>query len=420
MKKILLIFFTVLFLVQTSNAQEKPTDQSLRNIVDAKNPETYKYIVGQSPDEFKDLLNEWGEKGYKYFMSTKIPLEDSEQSYKQMILAAILKYDGEEKFKYELFAATDTYNAENFLNKFSQQGFRYRKSFWFTEGMKDSGNCDGDETSQILCRASKMNGIRTGSVILMESGSGKKTSKTYKVLTGGGRKIFIWDKSSAANLKEIFDDTLKESFFIPVGLFFYQLNFYDAVIVEITDAAEIEPKLQAQISYKVVRHELGGRFNKEIETLSKDDYQIILKEKNFAVLARNENDRNQVTYTIVAAHRKKYLEEISRLANQGYKFSLVDYDHHSVDQFEGKILFEKNVKDDGRRFEYKSVKLTEKPQYPNETVKQRIVYPAPETAINELKKLTEEGYKIRALFYSHGIAALLEKEINPSSTQNKK
>lgn len=382
----------------------------MQNITASETSEPYKYMIGESPEEFKKQLNEWGRRGYKLLVSTKIPLTDNEQSFEQMILAGVLKYDGEEVFKYDLFVAYDPINAETLLNEFAKKDFQFRKSFWFTEGIKNSPNCDGDEISQILCRSKASQGIRTGSVLLMERKREKSLRKRYFVLSGGS-KVFVWEKSTLANLKEGFEEKLKESFFVPVGLFYYQLNFRDSVIVEIAEDNEISPELQKRISYKIVRHESGGKFKKEVAILGKKGYRIIAKEKNFAVMARNEEDKTSVSYSIVAAHRKKYLEEISDLAALGARFKLVDYDHHSIDQFEGKLLFEQIATDESRRFEYKAVKLTEKPEYPNKKLKQRIVHPPSESALIEFNEFIKEGFQVRALFYSDGVVVLLEKGV---------
>src|ERR1043165_7610156 len=68
----------------TDSPVNNPSNQSTQKRINAS--EKYKYIVGQSPDELKNLLDEWGAKKYKLLIAAKIPLRNKEQSYKQMII----------------------------------------------------------------------------------------------------------------------------------------------------------------------------------------------------------------------------------------------------------------------------------------------------------------------------------------------
>jgi len=409
-----LIFIVLIFLSLLKFYAQAPSNQNPQKNPNTDTPEKYKYIVGQSPDEFKKLLNEWGARKYKLLTAAKIPLRNSERSNRQLIIAAILSYDAEESFEYEIQPAYSPSEAELLLNNYGGKGFQYRKSISFVEGDKEGSGCNGDFVDEILCKRTYANQISLGSLLLLERGNGKLVKRKYFVLSNPG-KVFFWDRGFNENLEERFKQALETSFFIPVGFFYFVTSDQEAIIAEVSNQTDKE-----NIEYKVVWRESGAFLRKEVDALTKEGYRIILKIGTQVVLAKNKERQERVTYFsggldkknffLISAGRKKYLSEIAQIANQGAYFLTTDMEVWYGDGHEGKLFFEQNVNDSGQRFEYKDVKLTEKPLYPNQAVKQRFVYPVTETAMNDFHRLIKEGYKPRALFYANGIIALLEKE----------
>lgn len=377
----------------------------------------YRYIIGSSVSDFGKQLNEAGASGYELLFATKIPLRDFEPDYEQMSIAAVLKYDGEQTFDYKYFASTDPAAAESEMIALGDKGFRYRKTFWFTDGEKGDTCCTKENTARCASNDSASN-FRVGSVVLMERGSGKQIKRCYRILSGG-TKLYVWEKSAIPNLREAFAEAVKTSF--PVGLFFNQMNFRDSIIVEAETSENAAANQDEMFEYKIVRSEFGNKFRGEVDELTRNGWRVLLKEVNFALMAKSKAAAEPVIYALVAADKENYLSEAAKLAEQGAVFHLVDFNRRGLDYYEGKLLFERKSKDDGKRYEYTAVKITEKPAYPQIQrglcAKKRVMPKQTEAPMNEFRRLVEKGFAPRAMYYADGIIVLFERASSETRTQ---
>lgn len=338
---------------------------------------------------FSGQLNELGGKGYKVISA--LPIE----------LAAVVAPD-ETQYEYELFETVSPVffakvGLQEKLQEMSEKGFRLiaHSQLYPSCEARDSKDIAAGEDCEYTDR------------FLFEKEKGvKRNVEQVLVNTFPG-----WRAKPSVELEKQIDEKLAEGF--------YPVNVFSKFEILLEKTKDKDALLSDKPDVKVVRSSwTESGFEDKVNELAKQGYRLAMASNGIAVMYRNtETAQNPCSYiwlktasTTWSLKRKanKNLEkDLAKLQAAGAVYRTTYPNEQGI---EDRLIFERKLKDDGKRAEFKILKF-EIDKKENQAEKK--VYfeltPASKEAVKTMNVLGEEGFKVRDFFYSDGSSSTTDR-----------
>lgn len=373
----------------------------------------YRYVFEEDVVSFIKEINELGKCGYRLDKMTKFPLDYGKTFFGTKI-AAIVKLDAPNKYEYDWFEGFTPGEITTRLNYRAKKGFRLLDSLASVEEAcgrpPNLTGSTGDEFEKMIDTARETLYITVGSLFFLER-------KNDAVVELADNRVVIgrwgWGKSVTKELQQNLETTAGFGF-SPINMGFASVgNKYAAFLVMTKDNAVSEQSVKNNPTYKVLKSEYG--FEKKVNRLAQEGFKILFYDTygayGFVTMTKAEQPSDPVSYHWVDVIDDDWQDEISNLSKQGavYKSLGVTVTNLYCTPFEGKLMFEKPLTDNGKRYEYKLLKMSERTHHIGRKQTPRRLTPTKEE-LQEFDKLVKDGYVISDVFYEEGITVLFERE----------
>jgi hypothetical protein len=334
---------------------------------------------------FIEQLNNMGSQGYRLIFVTSGWNPNG-----------VVKLD-EVQYEYTWFETTSSFffSKDGFEKKYaelSKQGYRLFEHFFI------HGNCepmDNDLTSGLETCEYK-------DLFLLERKKGVERPVQYGIaFSGPGWK---------AKMGEVLTPQINEG--IAKGLYpTHAFSKFEILLQQPTDKDEFP------IDKPDVRVVTSKNFNwgsndleKKVNELGKQGYRLDLINHGIAVMYRHGDMTTPVSYIWLDAKKKDFEKQLKKLQEQSAVYRMTYPDKNGI---ENKLVFEQRVVDDGKRREYKVLKLdfTETENIAEKKVYVDLTQSSKET-MKTLNLFVKEGFVVRDLFVSDKVSVLLERSIS--------
>lgn len=327
---------------------------------------------------FSESLSKAGADGYK--VVTALP----------MYMVAIVKAD-EEKYEYDLFELEGSHffiktGLREKLENTSYNGYRIIDHTTLDSVCEftDSENAAMGENCEYTDR------------FLIEKVAGSKKSVEQVLIN-----IFPgWGVKPSFELEKQLAEKLAEGFY-PALI----LSKFEILLNKVTDQTEFsDDKPDVQIvrsSWKDVKT--------KTKELAQKGYRLAMTQFGISILYRNrETTQNPVEYIWVNTKKNDFEKEIIKLQKQGALYKMT-YPSQRGD--ENTLIFERKLKDNGERREYKILKFEFTSRWNPEKTKEYVeLTKSSRNNLNTMNNLINEGFEVRDLFYSDKVSVILEKK----------
>lgn len=210
-----------------------------------------------------------------------------------------------------------------------------------------------------------------------------------------------WGAKPSDELEKQIDQKLAEGFY-PVSV----LSPYEILLERAKDKDEL---LSDKPDVQVVRT-LWGKDNLEekVNDLAKQGYRLAMTNNRIAVMYRNQETKDiPVAYLWLKSDKKNFLKDLAKLQEQGAIYKTTYPDDKGV---KNTLIFEQKLKDDGKRSEFKVLKLEF--DYRENKAEYKVyvdLKPESKEAVKKMNELVKEGFEARDLFDADGISIILER-----------
>lgn len=386
--------------------------ESAESITEVINLPTYKYVFSDNITSFVKKLNELGKCGYRLDKLTKFPLE-SGKKFAASKLAGIVKLDTQNKYEYDWFEAFTPGELTTRLNYRAKKGFRLRDSVDSVEEAcgrpENLITLPADDVEKAINTISETLNITFGKLFILER-------KNEIIVELGDSRIVIgrwgWGKSPTKELQQSLEKTVKSGF-VPIDMGYGKVgNRYAVFLVMTKDDSVSEYPIGNNLTYRILKSEY--KFEKKVNFLAKQGFKILFYDTygayGFVTMFKENQSSELVSYHWVDVIEKSWQDQISELSSQGAVYKTLGSTATSLycETFEGKLLFEKPLKDNGKRNEYKILKISDRTSHAGNKQISKDLTPTSET-LQEFDDLVKEGYVISDLFYAEGINVLFER-----------
>lgn len=379
-----LIFLLICFLPIFAQIGSK-TVQNVGATSDKKSLEQVQIVISEDFTQFIEELNKFGKLGYRVEKAFNYGGDSGAYSPR---FAAVLRIDSETFYEYDWMTSPNRRFIESRLNAKAANGYYVVHTLAATGCYEKESENDKIEfpAPEIMKRLTK------GDIFLLERPLGKSVQvKEYKVFTG---KIGI-GKSPTTELQTALDNA-------PAGFHPFKVLFNKAGTFDFSVSVLLEKDLKNEnaekIQYKFFKDVNG--FEKEINSFAQNGFQLIAGRRigliKFALLAKVPGDAT--SYILLDAD--KYQKEFDKKITSGNVYKgmfLGDTSCGEPETVGAKLVFARTA-DQSLKPEYKFLKLTVKS---NLSVN--------DTIIADLKKLLDEDFFIRDIFYADGPVLIMEK-----------
>lgn len=387
---------------------EKASDE---NKVEAGKLPQYQYLFSENVPSFIEKLNELGKCGYRLDKLTKFPLEVNKK-FNDLKLAGVVKLDVQNKYEYDWFEAFTPGELTTRLNYRAKKGFRLRDSIPSVLeacGRPSTRSASSDEIDKMIDAVADLLYTTFGKVFFLE----RKNNDSAEL---GDSRVIIgrvgWGKSPTMELQQSLEKTVKYGF-SPVDMGFGKIGNRYAVFLVMTNNGSLpDSAVKNNPVYKVVKSEYG--FEKKVNLLAKQGFKIQFYDTygayGFVTMIKENQVSSPVSYQWVNVLEKNWQNKILKLSQQGAVYKTLGTTATTLycDDFEGKLVFETPLVDNGKKYEYKLLKMSDRTSYAGNKQLPRPLMPSAE-ALENFDKLLKEGFIIRDLFYAEGIHVLFER-----------
>lgn len=375
--------------------------------------EKFLYVQPRTIKDFVIRLNELGKLGYKLKLVERNTAFSPPEKHYAIEIAGIVELQEGDTFEYESFQSL---TLSDFTEQFSPKaelGFYFCKrisySIWkdpsedLPEVTAKPGTVERDTQSlkrsvELTRRLLSQEPI-DGSLFIFERKNGIIKPIRFKFATAIPM-VSIWGTSILDEKKNI--NTVQSSLseidtvnYSPVATFYSSAAFKTRVshLPTVLFQNDLHDYYDERPVYKVAEtHQFASKLRKQIDLTTQDGYAIKILLKNFALLAKAEK---KVTYQWIELNKKDFHQRITEIAKNGG-----GYFRNETLYTTERLIFETLLNDDGKRFEYKILDLTEKPKFG-----------LSKNPIEGFNEIIKQGFKPCSLFYNDGIKVLLERQI---------
>jgi hypothetical protein len=150
-----------------------------------------------------------------------------------------------------------------------------------------------------------------------------------------------------------------------------------------------------------------GSIPKKVNELAQKGYRMVLNNYGSVLMQRRKDVAEPVKYIWVWANKKNFEQQLADVQARGGVYHMIYPESHGR---ETGLVFQQKLTDDGKRREYKVVKLDFQIVEDRTNKKVHVeLMPASKEAMNTINKLAKEGFVVRDLFLSDKVSVLLER-----------
>lgn len=351
-----------------------------------------KVVVAEGVYNFVEALNEQGRLGYRLEKTVGYGDPNNRRKY-----AAVLRLDPGHSYEYVSDSMPEeTRRYGDPLNHHARRGYSLAHAYARTQCRtvdvsSDPNYPDGTSTRQ------ELRPVQRGNVLLfMRRDAAAGQTKEYRVFTGrfaldGGQKNELQAELDAA-----------PPGFRPVRLLFSGAgpHIFDVTVVAERDLEEAAPP---KARYQLVKEVFG--FEEEVNRLAAAGSRYVdggrMEDVKIALLERRAGGADAYTFIGDSGDQKRFDGEVA--AGNSYAGLLVGELTCDSDSrlFLQKLVFARDA-GGGPARAYRLLKIADRKLA-------QLTGPLPAEAVSELRRLSGEGFRVRDVFYSHGLYAILER-----------
>lgn len=405
-KTLLLLFTSLLFLQSHAQAQSGRTTSRPKTLpgmqpapaptpADSTRYEQVKVVVSEGMYNFVKALNEQGRLGYRLEKTVSYGDPNNRRKY-----AAVLHLDPGHSYEYVSDSMPE--EMERYgdpLNYNARRGYglahAYPRTQCRTVDAEPYPTSYPDNTSP----RQELQPVQRGNTLLFvrRDAAGRQT-KEYRVFTGR----FRMDGGQKSELQAALDAAPPG--FRPIRLLFSGAgpDTFDATVVAERDLDKVAPQ---KVEYRLVKEVFG--FEDEVNRLAAAGSRYVAGGRiQFVKIALLEKQaggaRSAYTFIDDSGDQKRVDREVA--AGNSYEGLLVGDLTCDSDSslFLQKLVFARDAGGSPAR-EYKVLKVADRRLA-------RLNGLLPTDAVSELQRLLAEGFRVRDIFYTHGLYAMLERQ----------
>lgn len=368
----------------------------------------YRLIQPKTAKDFVNELNELGKLGYKLKTVWRYPGDTTFENPKLIQIVGVVELQENDTFEYEWFPSI---TLDDFIEQFSpkaEKGFYFCQSIFFAlwknpyenlpQVTAEKGTTDADiqsiKRSMEIIKGLTSNEPANGNIFILERKNKLVKPVNFKIATAiPAKSIFGTNVIDLGKINETTENSINEidtTNYHPVSALYTSAIFKTRVslLPTILFQNKSDEVSSEKPTYKVVGGNLLLKsFRKEIDKLNKEGFSIVTITN---LLSLNVKNNRQTSYLWLEPMKKDFLQKLSEVSKTGARY---------LTQTGLEMVFEKPLKDDGKRFEYKVLNLKEIPQLR-----------ASNNSTQEFYELINQGFQPRSLFYQDGMNVLFERE----------
>lgn len=404
-KALLLLFASLLFLQSHTQAQSGRTTSRPKTLpgmqpapaptpVDYTRYDKVRVVVSEGIYNFVKALNEQGRLGYRLEKTVSYGDPNNRRKY-----AGLLHLDPGHSYEY----VSDSMPEElgrygDPLNYSARRGYSLAHAYPRTQCRTVDADPYPTNYPDSTSPRQELRPVQRGNDLLfMRRDAAAGQTKEYRVFKG----LFALDGGQKNELQAALDAAPPG--FRPVRLLFSGAGpdtFYATVVAE-RDLDEAAPQ---KVEYRLVKEVFG--FEDEVNRLAAAGSRYVdggrIQFVKIALLERQAGGTNAYTFIDDSGDQKRVDREVA--AGNSYAGLLLgDLTCDSDSRlFLQKLVFARDA-GGGPAREYKMLKLTDR-----KLAKLNGLLPA--NAVSELQRLLADGFRVRDIFYTHGLYAILERQ----------
>jgi len=345
---------------------------------------------------FVDQLNKSGEEGYRLKTSTYGYQNLFGWSY--YIPVGILQSD-ETQFEYSSFEVISTlfFAISGFEPKYAEQS---KKGFRLVDHFLEKSICD-EQSSEDTIRMMPICATTYQFLLEREKGANAPTDFVMAEDTP------TFKRNPGRTLGSAILEKWAEGFY-PASVF----TNYQILLAHAEQKTDLQPE---PLEVQVVNSSFGNPVKKKIKTLAQQGFRLSVIGQECAVMYRQANEQNPVSYEWLNAKNKKLEKELAKLQESGAVYRMVYRDQN----LENQLVFERPVNGSTRSSEYRVLKLSFQLVDPPPRKGVRVLdarvdlTPEAKQTLKLLNDLAREGFVVRDLFrpefISNNVHVLLER-----------
>ena len=409
-KALLLLTASLLLLHVHARAQsgrKSPEPRTLPGMRPAPAPIDYthfdkvKVVVSEGMYNFVEALNEQGRLGYRLEKTVSYGDPLNYRKY-----AGLLHLDPGHSYEYISDSMPeDRRRYGDPLNHHARRGYSLVHAYALTHCRTVDVSLNPNYPNDTSPSQELQSVQRSNVLLFMQRDAAGRQTKEYRVFTG----LFRMDGGQKKELQAEFDAAPPG--FRPVRLLFSGAgpdSFYVTVVAE----RDLEEAAPPKFEYRLVKEVFG--FEDEVNRLAAAGSRYVdggrLQFVKLALLERRAGGaRSAYTFIDDSGDQKRIDREVA--AGNSYAGLLVGDLTCTSDSrlFLQKLVLARDA-GGGPAREYKILKLTD-------LKLARLTGLLPADAVSELQRLHAEGFRVRDLFYSHGLYAILERQAEAPASQ---
>jgi hypothetical protein len=359
-----------------------------------------KVVVSEGVYNFVEALNEQGRLGYRLEKTVSYGDPLNYRKY-----AAVLHLDPGHSYEYVSDSVPeDRRRYGDPLNHHARRGYSLVHAYALTHCRTVDVSLDPNYPNDTSPRQELQAVQRSNVLLFMRRDAAGRQTKEYRVFTG----LFTMDGGQKKELQAGLDAAPPG--FRPVRLLFSGAGpdtFYVTVVAE-RDLDEAAPP---KVEYRLVKEVFG--FEDEVNRLAAAGSRYVdggrIQFVKLALLERQAGGADAYTFLDDSGDPKRFDREVA--AGDSYAGLLVGDLTCTSDSrlFLQKLVFARDA-GGGPAREYKVLKLAD-------LKLAGLTGLLPAAAVSELRRLLADGFRVRDLFYSHGLYAILEKQTEERVSQ---
>ena len=359
-----------------------------------------KVVVSEGVYNFVEALNEQGRLGYRLEKTVSYGDPLNYRKY-----AAVLRLDPGHSYEYVSDSMPeDMRRYGDPLNHHARRGYSLVHAYALTQCRTVDVSLDPNYPNDTSPRQELRAVQRSNVLLFMRRDAAERQTKEYRVFTG----LFTLDGGQKKELQAGLDAAPPG--FRPVRLLFSGAgpDIFHVTVVAERDLNESAPP---KVEYRLVKEVFG--FEDEVNRLAAAGSRYVdggrIQFVKIALLERQAGGANAYTFIDDSGDGKRFDREVA--AGNSYAGLLVGDLTCASDSslFLQKLVFARDA-GGGPAREYKILKLTD-------LKLARLTGLLPADAVSELRRLLADGFRVRDLFYSHGLYAILERQTEAPASQ---
>lgn len=447
MKIILSIFLTIWLLPILSFGQEQkiltfksdPKFGEINTKIKKSEGPVFIYVEPSLVNDFTDKLSELGKRGYKLKFAERYTLDSKIKEFSQIKISGIAELHEGDFYEYRSLETMTLDDLSDQWSPLAKEGFyvnghiRYSlapdhniPSVTAAPGTPERDIESIERSTAIIKQALSTDPV-DGNVFILERKNKNTEPVEFKFATiTPGKSIWGTSMLDLRKVKDSVESSIGEidtKRFYPISAFYSSAVFRNRVSHIPTVLFQNKPENDnyAKPNYKAssaggLNFQRQKSFKKDMDLITRTGFAAVVATSNFALTVETGRP---VSYNWVETNKKDFFQTITEISRDGARY-VINLTNPTFMDFSDltSLVFEKPLIDDGKRFEYKILKLTEKPRsVKNKENKREILMETSEEAKQSFQELLNQGFVIRGLFYgggkTNGMNVIFERQISP-------